>query len=681
MRSPHIVLRALACCAVIFAASPSVAEPGGGFDPADLDRHVSPAADFYRFADGGWLHRNAIPPDRTSWGAFDEVLLRNERRVIGILRSQDAAQAPAGSERRKLGDYYAACTDVAGVERAGTRALRPTLATIDAVRTPDDLAGALAVEAFAGGDGGFAFTPEQDPKNATREIASVGQGGLSLPTREYYLSMEPRSRAIRTALVRYMRTTFRLLGEDDAAAARSSASVLALETQLARASKSPDDLRDPLANFHPTSLAGLQSLAPHVAWRTYFTRSGVSRNAFGRIDVNQPSFVRGFDALVTTVPLPVWREYLRWHEVRPLTVALPRAYRDAQFAFNRVFDGQPAPTPRERACARLIDASIGFALGNAYVAKYFPPAAKARAVREIAAIKASLADDIRRVAWMGPQTRAAALAKLAKLDTRKVGYPDRPRAYSSLAISHDDLLGDALASARFEMHREIAKIGRPLDRGDWGLTPQTVNAYYDPSMNEIVIPAGILEPPFFDPSADDALNFGGIGAVIGHELTHGFDDEGSDYDGDGNLHAIVTAGDAAKFHARVRCIVAQADAYTVPSVGLHLRGKLDAGEATADLGGTAIAYRALETSLAASGRLAPIDGFTPEQRFFLGWAHVWRNLTRPEAERAQMLGDPHPVSAYRVDATLSNEAPFYAAFAVHPGDPMYRVPAKRCAVW
>ncbi len=675
----HTLRRIVACFSLFALVIPSAALAApSGINSANLDRAVAPSADFYRYAVGGWLARNSIPADRTSWGAFDEIQKINEARLIGILESPEVTDAKVGSEARKIGDMYGACMDVAGVELAGTRALDPTFRDIARARTTHDLTGLFARATFSGSDADFGFSSEQDPADARRVIVGLGQGGLSLPTRDYYLSNAPRSKAIRAAFVREVKETFALLGDADPAA--SAAAVLALETRLARVSRTPDALRDPIANYHPMPVARVGALAPHIDWNAFFTKSGVPARGLARIDVGQPEFFAGFDTLVATTPIATWKTYLRWHQVSTHTVALPKAYRDVAFAFHKEFSGQPVRTPRNRQCARLVDATLGFALGNAYVAKYFPPTAKARAQAEIVAIKAALRDEIEHVAWMGPQTRAAALAKLAKLSTAKVGYPDKPRSYATLAISRANLLGDVLASDRLENARQIAKVGKPVDRSEWGLTPQTVNAYYNPSMNEIVVPAGILEAPFFDATADDATNFGGIGAVIGHELTHGFDDEGSQFDGDGNLHAIVTKADSAKFHARVGCIVAQADAFVVPSLGLHLNGKLDAGEAAADIGGTTIAYHALHAA-STDASIAPAAGFTADQRFFLNWAQVWRDETRPQAMRAQVLGDPHPVSVYRVNATLANEGAFYAAFAVKPGDAMYRAPEKRCSVW
>ncbi|MBD5634677.1 MAG: M13 family metallopeptidase [Candidatus Eremiobacteraeota bacterium] len=665
-------------CASAFPA----AAANDALDPRNFDRSVSPAVDFYRYAVGGWRRTNPIPSDRTSWSSFDEIELRNELRLRKIVESPDQTLAQVGSERRKIGDFYAACTDVDDIEANGVRGLRNELAAIDALSSTRNVAPLVARETADGPDTapGFAFGSEQDPKAATRVIASLGQGGLTLDTRDYYLMNDARSKDIRSAYRRFVRRSFVLLGDDAATAARETNDVLAFETSLARVSKAPSDLRDPFANYHPMPLAQLVSLAPDFDWSAYFAGTGVTGPGLARIDVGQPGFARGVNALVRGAPLAEWKSYLRWHALRGAGDALPRAFRDAAFAFTKNVYGVAKPQPRSRTCIERTDAALGFAVGKIYVAAYFPPAARERARREIASIRAALRADIATIAWMSPSTRASALRKLSKFSTLKVGYPDRWRDYSGLQVDRADFLADLLAANRFSFRRDVAKIGKPLDRSQWGLTPQTVNAYYDPSMNEIVIPAGILEPPFFDENADDAVNFGGIGVVIGHEMTHGYDDEGSDFDGDGNLHPIVTKADAARFQKRVACIVRQANAYEV-APGLHLNGKLVAGEATADLGGLTLAYRAMETSFAAHGRPAPIDGFTPEQRYYLSYAQIWRTNQRPQAERAQVLGDPHPVAAYRVDGTISDEPEFDRAFSVKPGSPMYRSGTQRCAVW
>lgn len=649
-------------------------------DQANFDRDVAPSHDFYRFAVGGWLARSSIPPDRTSWGAFDELEERNESEVRTILESSDQTEAPVGSERRKLGDFYNACMDTDEIEVAGISALEPRLRDIAAMPTAGALATLFAASHAIGSSPGFAFGPEQDPRNAKRVIASLGQGGLSLPTPDYYTSRAPRSKAIRAALARYMRRVFVLLGDSPAQSGRETTAVMGLETRLAAGSKAPDALRDPFENMHSLKPAALRALAPNFAWGSYFAESGVSASGWSVVDVGQPGFVRAFNAEIRNTPLATWKSYLRWHDVSIAGSALPKAFRDAAFEYRRVESGVRAPAARPRVCGNLTAEALGFALGKVYVERYFPPQARERARTEVALIKAALRDDIATVSWMGPQTRAAALAKLAKLDTSKVGYPDRWRDYSTLNVERDAFLRDLLAARRFETKRDNAKIGKPVDRSEWGLTPQTVNAYYDPSMNEIELPAAILQPPFFDPTADDAVNFGGIGAVIGHEMTHGFDDQGSDYDGDGNLHPVVTKADSARFHARVACIVRQLSSYRA-SDGLHLVGKLDAGEATADLGGTTLAYRALQTALGASSRPAPIDGYSPEQRFYLSWAQVWRELQRPEAERAQILGDPHPIARYRVNGTLSDQTNFYKAFDVGPGSGMWKPQSQRCQIW
>jgi putative endopeptidase len=665
----------IACIAVPSSAATDV------LDTANFDTSISPKTDFYQYAVGGWRKTHPIPGDRTSWGSFDEVDKRNELRVREIMESPDVTDAAVGSERRKIGDYYAACTDTELIERNGFAPLRARLATVDTITGSASFAPIFAHLSATGAIApGFAFGSEQDPKAATRVIASIGQGGTTLPTRDYYLAKDARSVAIRAALRQEIATSFTLVGDDAATAARESAAVLDLETKLATASKSPDALRDPFANYHPMPLARLETLAPGFDWPSYFSTAGVRANVLGTIDVNQPEFVHAFTGFVRDVPLATWKSYLRWRIIEAAGPAAPRALRSAAFAFSRELYGLKAQPPRTRTCVRATDGALGFAVGKVYVAKYFPPSARARAREEIAAIGAALRADIDVVPWMSAQTRAAAHKKFSKFSTLKVGYPDKWLDYTHLAVDRSDFLGDVLAARAFAFARDAAKIGKPVDRTEWGLTPQTVNAYYDPSMNEIVIPAGILEKPFFDPDADDAVNFGGIGVIIGHEMTHGYDDEGSDFDGDGNLHPIVTKADAARFHARVQCIIDQLDGFSVPGK-LHLNGKLDAGEAAADLGGLTLSYRAMEAQFAKTGHPEPLGGFTAEQRYFLSFAQVWRENQRPQAERAQVLGDPHPVSRYRVDGTVADAGTFDAAFGVAPGDGMYRAPAKRCAIW
>jgi predicted metalloendopeptidase len=670
----------VALAAFALATAPSRADDA--LDPAAFDPTVAPNVDFYRFATGGWLASHPIPADRDSWGSFDEARERSEQRLRELLEAPAQSDAPVGSERRKLGDFYAACTDLEDLEARGVDALAPSFAAIAAVTSAPRLGPLFARLAAESPDAapGFNFGSEQDPAAATRVIAALGQGGLVLPGRDYYLSSDPRTKAIRAAYVRFVERSFILLGDGVPAAARETFGVLDLETALARVSRAPAGLRDPFENYHPMPLSALEARAPGFPWRAYLARAGVPAASLTRIDVAQPEFIAGFAALARLAPLGEWKSYLRWHELFGLEVALPHAFRDEGSAFRRAVFGPGSDPPRRRECVAATDAALGFALGKVYVAAYFPPAARERARREVAALRAALGSDLARLAWMGPATRAAALRKLSKLGTSKVGYPDRSRNYSALAVAGGRFLEDLLAANRFAFAHDAAKIGKPFDRSEWALTPQTVNAYYDASANEIVVPAGILQPPFFDPNADDAVNFGALGAIVGHELTHGYDAAGGKFDGDGNLNPILSPADAARFRRRVACVVAQAGAYKT-AVGLHLRGALVADEATADLGGLTLAYRAMEASFAASGRPADVDGFTAEERFYLAWAQVWRENMRPERERELVLTDPHPVPAYRVNVTVSDQPGFLRAFAVTRGSPMYRAAARRCAVW
>jgi predicted metalloendopeptidase len=663
----------------------AVVDSPSGVARENFDPSVPPSTDFYRFVNGGWLARHPVPPDRSYFGVDTEVQQRDDVRLNAILQSPQVTEAPAGSERRKLGDYYAACTDLRGIERSGTQALQPAFAQIAALSSPRG----LAVLAAAGArlrspdDGAaplFAFYSEQDPSDATHVIASLSQGGTALSSRNYYLGSDAGSRRVRAAYVESLRATFRLLGDDAPTAAAEEKAVLDIETRIARAQRTPEALRDPQANVHVMSPAQLSALAPHFAWNAYLHGVGLSPERSAKIDVGQPEAIAALDPLIVHEPLSAWKSYLRWHAIFDRGAALPQRFERVQFAFDRVLEGTLAEPPRSRLCTSAANRVLGFALGHIFVERFFSPAARSRARAEVAAIVAALHDDLETLEWMSPPSRSAALAKLAKLDTSKVGYPDRWRDYSGLHVERDDFLADVLAAAQFQFDREIAKIGKPVDRSDWDFPPQTVDASYDPGLNQITIPAGILQPPFFDAGADDAVNFGGIGAVVGHELTHGYDDEGSQYDGDGNLRAWLAPADAKEFHARIACIVKQADDYQV-APGLHLNGKLVVGEATADLGGTVLALRALENSERSAPTPAPIDGYTPVQRFFLGYAASWRASERAEFERNQVLSDPHPVPRYRTDATVSDMDDFYAAFAVDPGTPMYRAPADRCRIW
>ncbi len=666
-------------------ASPAPSTPVNGLPAENFDTAVAPSADFYRFAVGGWMAHHPVPPDRSYFGVDTEIEQRDEVRLQAILASPDVTEAPPGSERRKLGDYYAACSDVAGIEREGTAALQPVFRRIDALAAPRGLAALAAAGArLRSPDDGiaplFSFYSEQDPRDATRVIGSLSQGGIALSSRDYYIATDEDSRKVRAAYADAVRATFLLLGDDASGAERETRAVLDIETRIARASRTADALRDPVANFHPMSPAQLRALAPHFDWNAYFAGIGLAAAHATRIDVGQPEVVAELDRLIASEPVAAWKSYLRWHVVYGRGVALPKRFEEVQFAFNTVLQGTRVEPPRTRLCTSATNRVLGFALGHIFVDRYFPPAARERARAEVAAIKAALQADIQTLPWMSAPSRAAALVKLSKLNTSKVGYPDRWRDYSTMRIERDDFLADVFAGAQFQFDREIAKIGKPVDRSDWDFPPQTVDAAYDPALNQITIPAGILQAPFFDPNVDDAVNFGGIGAVVGHELTHGFDDEGSQYDGDGNLRAWLAPADAKRFHARIACIIKQADAYEV-APGVHLNGKLVAGEATADLGGTVLALRALEAAERDKPQPAPLDGYTPQQRFFLGYALSWAASERPEFERNQVRSDPHPVPRYRTNATVADMDEFYAAFSIPPATPMYRAPADRCRIW
>jgi putative endopeptidase len=522
----------------------------------------------------------------------------------------------------------------------------------------------------------FRFGSNQDAKDSTQVIGGASQGGLGLPERDYYLREDDKSKQLREAYLEHVAKMFRLLGDSADTAAAEAARVMTIETALARASMKNTDLRDPLKTYHKMTLAELKNLTPNFSWDNYFKLQ--NHPELAEINIGQPEFFKALDAQLTTTPLDDWKVYLRWHLVNAAAPGLPTAFVTQDFEFRgKTLTGAKEIQPRWKRCAQSTDRALGEAVGQAYVEKYFPPEAKARALLMVHNLIAALHDDLQTLPWMGPETRAEATAKLEAFAV-KIGYTDKWRDYSALKIDRGSYAENQLRSAEFEFARRLNKIGRPVDRTEWGMTPPTVNAYNSSSMNEIVFPAGILQPPFYDPKADDAVNYGGMGAVIGHEITHGFDDHGSQYDGKGNLKNWWTDEDAKNFKARAACVSDQFDSYVVDG-DLHENGKLVLGESIADLGGLTISYAAYEKSLQAKPRPADKDGFTPEQRFFLGWAQVWGANVRPEFARLQANTNEHPLPRFRGNGPLSNMEEFRKAFGCKKGDAMVREQA--CKIW
>jgi putative endopeptidase len=649
-------------------------------DKSNMDTTCTACQDFYEYANGGWQSRATIPAAYAVWGSFQQLSDKNEAVVHDIL--EDAAKraptAKAGSNTWKVGTFYGACMDSAHVESLGATPLQPTLDAIAAITSTEQLANAFGDLDRRAGLAPFGVGAAVDPKNSAEVIAQAGQGGLGMPERDYYLRTDDKSKALRDKYVEHVTRTFKLIGENDEQAARDAARVMALETRLAGASMPRVAMRDPNATYHKMTLAEFQAMTPHIDMKRYLDQVGASHVSV--VNVRQPDFFRTVDTLVTTVPLDDWKAYLRWHAASNASPALSAAFVNQAFSWQQNLSGAKELRPRWKRCASATNAVLGEAVGAEYVQRTFTPAAKARALTMVNNLRDALRERIGQLGWMSDSTKRQALVKLDAF-TRKIGYPDKWRDYSALQVKPGAFAENLQAANRFGTAREWAKLGKPVDRTEWAMTPPTVNAYYSPQFNEIVFPAGILQPPFYDPNADDAVNYGGMGAVIGHEMTHGFDDQGRQFDAAGNLRDWWTAQDAAAYKARAQLVSDQFDRYTVLDSATHVNGKLTLGENIADLGGLTIAYAAFQKSLAGKPRPANIDGFTPEQRFFLSWAQVWREASRPEALRAQVNTNPHSPAQWRVNGPLSNMPEFARAFSCKPGDPMVRNDALRAQIW
>ncbi len=656
------------------AAAPAANAPA--IDMTNLDPTCKACDDFYQFATGGWTKRTTLPTGHPRWGGFDELAQRNRDELHTIL--EDAAKvnnAPAGSDTQKLGTFYRACMDTDAIEKANTAPVAPLLTAINGAHDVPSLVTTIATLQSDGVDSGLPFGARPDTKDSSKQIAALAFGGLGLPDRDYYFNEGERASAIRTAYKTYVATQLQNLGDDPAKASSEADAVMALETALAKATPKRADLRDPYKIYNPTAVDKLPSLAPHVAWKPFFAAYGAP--AFSTVNVAVPAYLTAYDEQLTTTPVDTWKTYLRFHVADRYAEALPKRFEDASFAFRSgVLLGVKEPLPRWQRCTTATDAALRDVLGKSYVAAAFPPAAKARAQALVDNLQGVLHDDIGTLPWMSAPTKERAREKLAAF-TKKIGYPDKWEDFSTLQVANAPYASDLLTVRRWNNTRTIARIGTPTDRARWGMTPPTVNAYYSPSNNEIVFPAGILSPPFFNATADDAVNYGAIGAVIGHEMTHGFDDQGRQYDPKGNLSDWWQPADAAAFKTRAQCIVDEYDAFE-PAPGQHENGRLVQGEAVADLGGLTIAYKAFERTPQAKAHKL-IDGYTPEQRFFLAYAQVWRSIATDGYIRQIAATNEHPWDKYRVLGTLSNMPEFQAAFKCAATDKMVR--KDRCEIW
>jgi len=643
-------------------------------DPNAIDHAVSPCENFYQFACGAWTRTHPIPPDRGRWSRFDTLTELNLEKLRAILEAAAAGSDPA---TRKIGDFYASCMDEAGIEAKGLAPLAPELARIEALSGSDTLPALLAHQHQNGVRAFFGFRSVQDNADATKVIAEIDQGGLGLPDRDYYLRTDPTSVELRDTYRRHVGNMFNLLGEEPAAAATHADAVLAIETDLAKASLERVKQRDPRNLDHKLARSELADLAPRFAWGDYLT--AVGQGTIDSLNVGWPDFLKGFDGVLAGYDPAALKAYLRWHLVNRAAPWLPTAFVAERFAFQgRVLLGAQEDRPRWKRCVQQTNWLLGEDLGRAYVATAFPPQTKDETLAMIRSIEAAYAEDIASLDWMTPETKAKAQAKLAAI-ANKVGYPDKWRDYSSLEVERGDALGNALRAEGFEFRRRLAKIGKPVDRSEWSIPPPTVNAYYSPRYNDINFPAGILQPPFYDATSDAAANYGAIGSVMGHEMTHGFDDQGRKYDGSGNLREWWTPADAAAFDKRAACLVDEYGAFT--AVGdLKVNGRLTLGENIADNGGLRLAYAALEKALRGATP-APIDGLTAPQRFFVAYAQAWCSKATDPDKRRRALTDPHSPGEFRVNGVVANQPEFGRAFACPVGAPMAPAPEKMCRVW
>jgi predicted metalloendopeptidase len=657
------------------AATPPPPPPPSGLLLSNFDRAVRPQDDLFRFVNGHWLAATEIPADRSNYGAGSKLADDVEVNLRAIVEEAASSDAAAGSEQRMIGDFYASFMDEARVEQLGVEPLADELARIEAIKGRAALVDYLARLQVLGINNPMGLAIDQDAKRPDVYTIYADQAGLGMPDRDYYLSDDQKFAATRDKYRQYAVDLLALAGRTDAA--RAAPAVVALETRLAKAQWSKVDLRNVDKVYNPYDLAGATKLTPAIDWPHYLEMLGVAGH--DSVIIGEPSYFKELSGALRDTPLAVWRDYLRVRVVDDLAPYLNAAVVERAFDFNgRTITGTPQLRPRWKRALSEEEAAIGDMLGKAYVARHFPPAAKVRMDQLVGNLRAAFATSIDELDWMGPDTRREAHAKLDNF-TVKIGYPEKWKEYPGLVIQRDDLVGNVLRAREVNHRREVQKLGRPIDRTEWHMTPQTVNAYYNPTANEIVFPAAILQPPFFDMKADDAVNYGGIGAVIGHEISHGFDDQGRKFDGHGMLRDWWTAEDNDRFQARAGALVKQYNAFS-PLDGQHVNGELTLGENIGDLSGLAVAYRAYRIALA--GREAPvIDGFTGDQRFFLGWAQIWARKYRDDELRRRLLTDPHSPNEYRCNGIVRNTPQFAAAFDVKPGDGLYLPPGDQVRIW
>ncbi|MFC1222881.1 M13 family metallopeptidase [Pedobacter sp. BG31] len=670
--------RYFAALGIIAAGFSANAQTKKFIDPANMDLSVKPGDDFYTYASGTWIKNNPVPAKETRWGSFNELRDFNINAVKSLV--EDAAadkSAPAGSVKRRVGDFYTAAMDSATIEKLGYTPIKADLAKIKQIKNIQGVLDQVAYMRTNGlGGGMFGLGVGQDRKNVNKYMVNISQGGTTLPDRDYYLKDDARSVKIRDAYNTYMVTLFTLTGSTAEEARQKAATVYKIEKQFAEAQMSRLEMRDPYATYNKLTVAELNKKTPDINWTTYLPKFKIKNQ--DTVLISSPKFMASLDGMLKSIPVEDWKTYLEWNILKGSASSLSSPFVKASFAFTQAQTGQKVQTPRWQRMSSLTDGTIGELLGQLYVAKYFKPEAKERMNQMIVNLRKAFEIRIKGLEWMSPETKQKALAKLNAF-TPKVGYPEKWKNYDGLVINKDTYFQNLRNASVWGYNEMVNQLGKPVDRKRFGMTPPTVNAYYSPTLNEIVFPAGILQFPFFDPNADDAVNYGGIGAVIGHEMSHGFDDSGSQYDAAGNLKNWWTAEDKAKFDAKTKALGEQFDAYTVLDT-VHVIGKLTMGENIGDLGGLNAAYTAFKMTKQGQSN-EKIDGFTPDQRFFLAWAQVWRGNILPESAAQLIKTDPHSPGPYRTIGAPVNMDAWYEAFDVKPGDKLYKKPEDRIRMW
>lgn len=670
---------AVAASAALYSCTQSEAKKGVGIDLANFDTTVNPRNDFFHYANGGWINANPIPADQVRWGSFS-ILGDNNRKNLRELSETAAAKTGSakGSPEQLVGDFWHSAMDTTQIEKMGAQPIKGEMDNIDKLGDMKSVLAYTAKLQMWGASPMFGFYAGQDPKNSDVIVPQLYQGGLSLPDRDYYIKNDPRSTKIREEFLKHVDKMFQLYGLDEATSKKYAATVMQIETKLASASMERKELRDPFKTYNKVTIAGLDSLTPSIKWADMMNDMNV-KGKYDYLVLGQPEFMKELERQVKGNSLDNWKIYLKWNLLNLAGNVLSDAFVMQDFYFNnQVLNGQKEIQPRWKRMVSLTDGMIGDALGQMYVAKFFPPEAKKKADELVANLMAVYNERIQKLDWMSDATKKKALEKLNSI-TRKIGYPDKWKDYAGLEITRDNFFQNLMNATQWNYEYMINQIGKPVDKTQWGMTPPTVNAYYNPSNNEIVFPAGILQPPFFNPQADDAVNYGGIGAVIGHEITHGFDDEGRNFDAKGNLNSWWLPEDSAKFVAKAKMIVDQFNGYKVLDT-IPVNGELTLGENIADLGGITISYEAFKRTKQGQGT-EKIDGLTPDQRFFLGFATIWAGNIRPEAAAQRIITDPHSPAQFRVNGPLSNIDKFYNAFDVKEGDALYRPDSLRAKIW